>query len=186
MSDPGTARCLKMYIGSLLYAGNKEEKVMFWVGCGGNGKSLIDLALRYALGDFYMVMPVGVYTNYERDHNRPSSIIAELKGKRLAVCSETDETKFVTANFTKASGGDAVTARHLNKEQIHFEPTHKSLIHTNNLPKFTATPQALFRRIMVVWFRYQFKEQHDYDVGNPLHKLRDESLKYSVKTAAFR
>jgi P4 family phage/plasmid primase-like protien len=187
MSDAETSRALKIYLGSILHACNKDEKVVFWVGSGGNGKSLIDTILRYTLGDFYMVLPASVYTNYEKDHNRASSVMAQLKNKRLAVCSETDEsTKFVTANFTKTSGGDAISARHLRQDQEMFEPTHKSLIHTNYLPAFSSIVDALFRRIVVIWFRFQFKEKHMIDHNNPFHKLRDDSLKTKVKSYDYK
>lgn len=187
MTDTETSKALKIYLGSILHATNKDEKVVFWVGSGGNGKSLIDTILRYTLGAFYMVLPASVYTNYEKDHNRASSVMAQLKNKRLTVCSETDETtKFMTPNFTRTSGGDAVSARHLRKDQEMFEPTHKSLIHTNYLPTFSSIEEALFRRIVVIWFRNLFKESHMIDPTNPYHKLRDDTLKTKVKSYDFR
>jgi P4 family phage/plasmid primase-like protien len=187
MSDPETALCLKKYLGSVLCGGNKDEKVVFWVGNGGNGKSLVDLSIRYTLGDFYMVMPGSFYTSYDKDPHRSTSLLMSLKNKRLAVCSETDENvKFVTANFTKTSGGDAVTGRANYGEQETFEPTHKCLIHTNYLPTFTSITPALFRRIIVIMFNFQFKEAHEFDANNPHHKVRDESLKNKVKTIDFR
>ena len=185
--DQETIHFIKKFFGSILERGNKIEKVTFWIGKGGNGKSGCDTLLKYALGFYYSVVPCGVFTEYSKEADKASPALAGLYRKLLGVCSETDETtKFVTASLCKLSGGDRIKARSLHQNYIEFDPTFKLLIHTNHFPKFSSVGEMLFRRIQVINFPFLFKDASEYDANNPNHRIQDNTLKDKIMSPEYR
>ena len=185
--DPETIHFIKKFFGSILERGNKREKVTFWIGKGGNGKSVLDSLLKYALGFYYSVVPCGVFTEYSKEADKASPALAGLYRKLLGVCSETDETtKFVTASLCKLTSNDRIKARSLHQNYIEFDPTFALLIHTNHFPKFSSVGEMLYRRIQVIDFLFLFKDASEYDVNNPNHRIQDNTLKDKIMTPEYR
>jgi len=58
-----------------------------------------------------------------------------------------------------------------------FNPSHKTIIQTNNLPEFTDVDHGLLARLVVINFPFNYCETNDYEPEIPLHKKVDQNLK---------
>jgi phage/plasmid-associated DNA primase len=169
-----TAHHHKKCLGSLLCGGNKEQLLHFWMGVGANGKSLTDMFLRWAMGEYYIIVNVGLFSSYSKDADRCSPEKAGLEKKKVAVCSETDgKTLFVTANMNSLTGCDPIKARDVREKNRSFPLLAKFIILTNPLPKLTDVNEAALRRPRVTKHPYSFKYDTEIDINNPFHKPRD-------------
>jgi len=71
-ATPETARWFKKHIGSLLVAGNKEEKGHFRVGNGRIGKGTIEAMLINTLGNYYYKLQNEFFPSLRKMQGVPS------------------------------------------------------------------------------------------------------------------
>lgn len=124
---------------------------------GGNGKSLFINTMLMAFGNLADTISPTAITRKEGDKNVATPSIAKLKGKRFVSISETEEGGKIESSILKRlTGSDWQNARFLNKNEIRFKIQSKFILMTNNLPDISASDSALWRRIRVLDFPYQF------------------------------
>ena len=128
-----------------------EEGLVISYGPGGNGKSTFFGALNSVLGDYAKTINADVLVP---SWGRPDqSYIAALRGVRLAVLGETEDSAVMsTAALKRITSQDVISARALYKDPMEFTPTHTTIMHTNHLPKLTSTDGGTRRRIAVAPF----------------------------------
>tara|TARA_Y100000389_G_scaffold201336_1_gene243810 strand:+ start:5272 stop:7980 length:2709 start_codon:yes stop_codon:yes gene_type:complete len=171
-------------LSSFLEGDVRHEHFHIWVGSGGNGKSkLIDL-FEYAFGKYCAKLPVSALTGKRASASAPQPEIARLVGKRFVVLQEPNENERIQVGIMKEyTGGDKITVRTLNKEPIEFKPQFKMVLTCNKLPKVPADDGGTWRRIRVVEFKSEFKENPDPEKPNefPLDPHLNEKLKKWAK-----
>ena len=128
-----------------------EEGLIISYGPGSNGKSTFFGALCAVLGDYAKTVNADVLVP---SWGRPDqSYIAALRGVRLAVLGETDDSAVMsTASLKRITSQDVISARALYKDPMQFTPTHTAVMHTNHLPRLTSTDGGTKRRIAVAPF----------------------------------
>ena len=128
--------------------------VTFWCyGEGANGKGVLFHALRQLGGSACVPLNVGYL-------KREPYQLADLAGKRIALCSEANATKnLVEDAIVKAIvGGDELYARQVFKSGFTLEPRVKLWWSMNELPAVADTSEGFWRRVRVIPFNRQFKK----------------------------
>lgn len=128
-----------------------EEGLVISYGPGRNGKSTFFGAISKVLGDYAKTVNADVLVpSWGR---ADQSYVAALRGVRLAVLGETDDSAVMsTAALKRITSQDVISARALYKDPMEFTPTHTTIMHTNHLPRLTSIDEGTKRRITVAPF----------------------------------
>ena len=107
-------------------------------------------------------MPIGkVMLLAGGDEARRDNYLAQLCGKRLAVCGEGDKVKRYDAGILKMlTGGDHIQARRLGHDPISFAPSHKVCVLSNSEPVLDVD-DGIRRRVVVIPFRNTPKQKDE-------------------------
>jgi P4 family phage/plasmid primase-like protien len=179
---PAVARWFKKHLGSFLEGGNREEKGYFWLGSGRNGKGTINLLLELVLGEYYHSLPIEYYTTKKKSAGGPEPEKMAIQDKRICMTHETEgNDKFISSTFKSSTGNDPITTRGHYGDMVTFNPTHKSVIQSNNFPQFTDVDDGVKTRIIAINFPNKFCEEKDYNPLNPNHKPININLKSELK-----
>jgi putative DNA primase/helicase len=128
----------------------REHVLPIFTGTGQNGKSTLLEAMGKAFGDYAINAEPDLLVSRGEAH--PTGL-ADLKGARLAVCSETDEGRsLASATMKRLTGGERLRARKMRKDFFEFDPSHVLILCTNHKPKVSGDDPAVWRRIRVVPF----------------------------------
>lgn len=133
----------------------KEHILPLFIGLGRNGKSkLLEVILR-AFGHYGLMGAPTLLL--ERSSGAATTDKVDLMGKRLVVCSESDEgNRFAASTVKLLTGGDTVTARKMHQNNISFMPSHTVIMMTNHLPTTDGSDSAMFERLKKVTFPRKF------------------------------
>src|SRR5262249_502237 len=165
-------RYLQRLVGYAL-TGDVSEQILpiFW-GSGANGKSTLLNALTDMLGTSYAIKAATDLLMVKRGDTHPTER-ADLFGKRLVLCIETEEGKRLAEALVKdLTGGDRIRARRMREDFWEFSPTHKVILCTNHRPRITGTDHAIWRRIRLIPFTVTIPDDNQ-DKRLP-EKLRSE------------
>lgn len=158
-----TRHYMQKVLGYAICGDVKEHESYFLKGSGGNGKSLIMEMVSAALGNYSVTIPIETLLSNGLDEsgNTATPVIASLKGKRLAICGESELGRSLNAaTFKKLTGGDALSARGLYQGLISFTPSHHLFFTSNyDITLKDATDGGLKRRLKVVVFPVTFSEE---------------------------
>lgn len=160
----------------------KDETFLIDYGEGSNGKSLLlsDLLFQ-AFGDYYMSCPITIITRKRGSSNEASPEKVLMKGKRIGIFQETDDSDKLNVGIMKElTGGDKILVRDLFKgsdEMLEFKPQMKYILACNQLPVVPSNDDGTWRRIRVINFDSKF-------VNNPIKPNEfkiNTNLKQEVK-----
>jgi len=160
----------------------KDEKLTIVHGPGGNGKTKFIETIRGCLGHDYVtgvVMESLIVTNGEQ---HPTDI-ADLRGKRLAIASETEEgRRLAEAKIKNLTGGERLRARYMRRDFFEFDPTHKLVITGNHRPGLRAVDEAIRRRVLLIPFEVVIPEsERDLDLADKLAAERPAILAWMIE-----
>jgi P4 family phage/plasmid primase-like protien len=160
---------------SFLEGKNPREKIYFFNGTGGNGKSKLVTLLMHALGKYAKNMPTAVLTELKKSSQSASPYLADLRGCRFLSIQEPAKGDRLNMGLVKEmTGNDLVSCRRLYKHPITFKMICKMVYCCNHLPEVDADDDATWRRIVVILFKSKFTENPDPQ--NPNEFIRDEHL----------
>lgn len=130
----------------------REEKFSIVYGPGANGKTKFIEAVRGCLGLDY-VTSVAMETLLVTQGEQHPTDLADLRGKRLAIASETEEGRRLAESKMKdLTGGGRIRARHMRRDFFEFNPTHKVVIVGNHRPGLRNVDEAMRRRVLMIPF----------------------------------
>lgn len=172
--DHDKVEFLQQIAGSCLISGNKQ-KLFVLQGSGANGKSTFTTMLQALLGTadlngYCATTNPRVFTH---NSNTPEYFLADLKGARGVIMSESESGKILQDTLVKqvVDTEEGLVARYPGGIPFSFNVTGTILMSTNHLPKVIATDNGTWRRLCVVQFNRVFSEaQQD-------RTLVDERLK---------
>ena len=138
-----------------------------------NGKSTLLNTFGYMLSDYFVNLDIS--TLYQRktfNGSLPSSDIARIKDKRFILASEPPMNFVFDQSRLKAlTGGDTITGRFLNHNDIQFVPVGKLFIGSNYRPIIADESIIKSKRLRVIPFEHYFSpEEQDSELP---YKLRD-------------
>ncbi len=164
------------------YGGNQLQESVFWIGEGRNGKGILSDLVSTVFGTYFNVLTISYMTTYDKNSNAPNAELLKLKGCRLVVINEADNTSPLnTIKFKSLTGNDTISARDLHSKSTQFEyfkPQFTPFILTNSSPTFTKLDDAVIARLSIINFPFYFGTIGDgkYDHNNPNHKIRNNNL----------
>jgi putative DNA primase/helicase len=153
-----------------------EQKLAFFYGKGGNGKSVLIDAVSYVAGDYGETIPIETFLDQGKARNAGQATpdLAILPGKRLLRTSEPEKgAKLAEALIKLATGGEPMQARHLNRDFFKFYPQFKLTMSGNYRPTISGADDGIWRRVRLVPFTVTIpKEERDLHLTE---KLRAEA-----------
>lgn len=162
---------LQRAVGYALTGSVKEQVLFFLHGSGANGKSTFLRALLELFGDYGLQTAPDLLIAKNSDAH--PTAIADLFGRRLAVCQEVESGRNLAEAMVKQlTGDDVIRARHMREDFWSFAPSHKLFLAANHKPNVRGTDHAIWRRILLIPFTVTISEERrDADL---LDKLRIE------------
>ncbi len=141
-------------------------------GAGANGKSLTINCLKEMIGDYSGPAAPELLMASRSGSDRHPTELADLRGKRLVVCQETEEGRRLSEVLVKQmTGGDAIKARLMRQDFFEFLPTHKLWLATNHRPIIKDTTESTWRRIRLIPFEIVIPAtERDKDLPEKLKK----------------
>ena len=131
-----------------------EHFIACFIGRGRNGKGTLFEIMHDLLGALAWAIDPEMLMETRTPPNASShsAHLASLKGRRLCIGAETEENRRISgAAVKRLTGGDIIKTRAPNdREEINFRPTHKLVLHTNDLPSGLTKDFALRERLIIV------------------------------------
>ncbi len=163
--SPALRAYVPRLVGVCLTGETSEHMLPILWGTGSNGKSTFINTMRAVLGSYAMKAPAELLIVTKSDRHPTAK--ADVFGKRLVACMETDERARLNETFVKeATGGDPIRARRMREDCWEFLPTHKMLLATNHKPAVRGTDHAMWRRLKLIPFTVTMPD-HEQDTGLP-------------------
>lgn len=164
-------------------SGNVSEQCVFLChGGGANGKGVFLNTLAAAAGDYAFNAPFATFE--QKDRASIPNDLAALSGRRLVTASETNEgTRLNESRMKALTGGDPITARFLHAEFFTFQPVGKFWLAANHKPRVTDDSFGFWRRVRLIPFLRQFKEDADLGLGDALRGELPGILAWAVRGA---
>jgi len=157
LPDNDTREYFQRFCGYCLSGDVSEEKFVVCVGGGGKGKGTALETISAAMGNYSTAVPVEVVLKSKTPGNgeQPQAQLLNLRGKRLALCSESGLGRTLDeARIKWLTGGDSITARGLYaRRPTSWKATHKMIMMSNYLPHIAdAVDSGIKRRLVIVPF----------------------------------
>jgi putative DNA primase/helicase len=146
-----------------------EEALAIFHGVGQNGKSTWLETVGYVVGEYARSSSIETFVEHahKRRGDQASPDVARLAGVRFLRTSEPESGARLAEAFIKwITGGDMITARHLNRAEFEFLPQFKLTISGNHRPVIRGVDKGIWRRVRLV----------PWDVTIP-EEERDKGLK---------
>ncbi len=140
-----------------LHGSNREEKVYFWTGEGGNGKSKLYSLLESCMGDYAANISVSYITQKRASSNSASPEMVKAIGRRFVVFQEPEDKETVNAGLLKEiSGNDKIQVRGLYQDADSFKPQFQVIFICNQLPYLPPNDGGTWRRVRKITFDSKF------------------------------
>jgi P4 family phage/plasmid primase-like protien len=166
VEDAETVAYLQRLAGYSLTGEASEDKLVFLMGHGGNGKTTLLNFLRRIAGDY--AQEVGAAALLDDRASAHTTEVADLEGSRLATCEEIGDAKLNTNRLKQISGGSPITARRMKQDTRTFDPTWQLWITTNGLPRANDNARAFWRRVVAIDFPNDFDPTDEPDLEDKL------------------
>lgn len=154
--DADLVAFLQLVTGYTLTGDTREEKLFLVYGPEASGKTTFLEALRAILGEYARTIQTDLLTKTQNKGGESASpALASLAGARLAAASEMEQGREIAEALAKnLTGGEPITARHLNCEFFTYAPQFKLWLALNHCPRVSAEDGALWRRILRIGFEH--------------------------------
>lgn len=143
-------KILQQFAGYLLTPSMVHAKALFLVGDGGNGKSTFADTLGMVIGE------QGT-SRIDLEDLYGTFGLKGLIGKRLNIIEEVGGNYYQSHKLKKLISGEELTINMKFKDQFKFRPTAKFIFAVNTMPRVDDSSSATERRISVVQFNNNFR-----------------------------
>ncbi|KAJ3332241.1 hypothetical protein HDU93_009192, partial [Gonapodya sp. JEL0774] len=191
LPDAAVRNFMLTYAATMLSGTTREQKLVFLVGNGANGKSLVVNALKSVLGGYAQTVKSALLISggAKRDVEAASPVLAQLRTARAVFVTEVGENSHLDEEIVKSlTGDDDISARALHKAPVQYRPQFKLCFPVNTAPKFSqgsSRNTAMPRRLLYVAFSSQFVESEERVNESKGIYLADNKLGARVKTPEF-
>lgn len=154
--------------GLCLTGETKDAVIPFWIGPGGDGKSVITNLWQHLLGDYARTSTETAFI--ETRQSQHSEELAWLSdGVRLVIVPEAGGV-WAESRLKQVTGGERISAAFKHKSVFEFQPQFNLLITSNEPPRLRSAGKAMARRFQV----YPFSRPIANPDPNLPQKLREE------------
>jgi putative DNA primase/helicase len=153
-----------------------EQKLHFWHGGGGNGKSTIIDAWAHVAGDYSTTVGIETFLDQgvKKSGGNPTPDLARLGGVRMLRTSEPEKgAQLAEALIKLVTGGEPMAVRFLNKGFFDLRPLYKLTISGNHWLGISGTDNGIWRRVKLIPWESQIADA-DKDEALP-EKLKGEA-----------
>ncbi|ARU01680.1 phage/plasmid primase, P4 family [Yoonia vestfoldensis] len=184
-NDPSTIAAVQQLLGMTIVGGATEEKMIFSVGTGANGKSLMSNVVHYILEPYAVTAPPSLLAARRSDDHGPRPDLAMLAGNRLVSINELPGGMTLDETVVKQlAGREPISARFLYQGLFTFQPMFSVWVRTNHKPIIKGTDNGIWRRIIILPFRRTFlPEEQDPQLESKLMAERAGILAWMVQGA---
>lgn len=169
--DPEKQEFLQRWFGYVATTYTKEHQFIFFLGPGGNGKSVLFEIISRALGTY--ALKAGAGTFLDDRHLEHAHAIARLMLARMVYSEENEADCYLKSAMLKEfTGGTKMATRELRQATFEAQPRAKLNFSGNHPPQYRGIDEAMRRRQIL--FRCESVvplEKRDKDL---LKKLQDE------------
>lgn len=152
--DPAKIDIIQEYLGYCLDYSMSLEKVLFFLGRGANGKSVICDVFKSILG-------AGNYETLSLDDLKNKNYLADLLGKLVNISTESEaRAEVYESNLKRLASAEEIKAERKFKDPFTFKSNCKHLYCLNNLPHVTDRTDAFFRRIIPIPFNQTVQKEN--------------------------
>jgi putative DNA primase/helicase len=142
---------LQRIVGFCLTGRTDDQSLYILYGDGNNGKGAFCRTILKMLGSYGAAINQSLLM--ETRHKEHQTQFATLYGKRCVVTQETDQgCKLNESQVKSLTGSDLINCRRMREDEWQFEPTHKVMLATNNLPIIRGTDNGIWRRVKLIPF----------------------------------
>jgi P4 family phage/plasmid primase-like protien len=162
---------LQRICGYCLTGDTSEQAMFFGYGVGANGKGVFLQTVGRILGDYAKAAAIETFTESKTD--RHPTELARLHNARLVTATETEGGKhWAESRIKLLTGGDAVTAHFMRKDDFEYVPLFKLFFSGNHKPGLRSIGEAIRRRLKMINFAVTIPEnERDPHFAD---KLKDE------------
>lgn len=161
-----------------LFGDRRHQELYMLSGSGGNGKGLIINLLLKCLGEYCRNLPSTYITKPSDGKDGALPTLADAKNARILYTSELESRDTLQIGFLKQiSGNDILTVRKLNCSSFSFQPQSNLFILCND-SKLSKVDPAIERRLRIIKFPFQFREQ----IKQENDRLIDKTLENYIKS----
>jgi phage/plasmid-associated DNA primase len=166
------------HIADKLNGNRRFQEFYLWTGLGGNGKGLVRNLIAGAFGNYLQGITHQVLTKTQEKQNSHSPEMCLAKGKRMLIATEPDaEDKLQVSIVKQYSGGDLIVARApYGTKSVEYTGQFGLVIQCNNKPRLSKADGGIQRRLRIINFPFQFKDEDHIDLTNPAHKPSDSGV----------
>jgi P4 family phage/plasmid primase-like protien len=185
-NDKEMIESLQKWFGYCLSGDVSLQQFLFFVGSGGNGKSVLLDVIQHVLGDYAEKQNASAFIEKEYSGG-PTSEVAQMAGKRLIYAEElalkqSGRATLDVAMLKDITGGGKVSARFMRQDPFEFQSTAKMMISTNQFPKINDDSDGIWRRLVIIPFEQKFKgEQADASLQEKLKKEASGILNWMLE-----
>lgn len=152
--DEELRRYIQRWHGYCLTGSVREQKFVFNVGKGGNGKNVFEDAICAAMGQYAITGAPDLLLE-KRNEAHPTEL-KDLKGVRLVLCSEIEPGRaWAEARIKQITGDRTIRARGMKENFQEFISTSKLVVLANTKPRVRGTDDGLWRRMQLVPWNVQ-------------------------------
>lgn len=148
---------LQQFAGYLLSSSMVHARALFLVGDGGNGKSTFADTLAMVVGEqgTSRIDLEDLYSTFG---------LKGLIGKRLNIIEEVGGNYYQSHKLKKLISGEEMTINMKFKDQFKFKPEAKFIFAVNTMPRVDDSSSATERRMSVVQFCNNFRDNPNIDL----------------------
>ena len=157
MGDEEYAEFLQHWAGYSLTGSMREKALVFCQGPGNTGKTTFADAMLGITGDYGLTVDNRLVSKEDRSGNIETSTTM-LIGRRFAVAPDIPTNDFNSDFLKKISGGDTLTGRRMQQNQISFVTPAKLWIFSNHYPN--VRDKQLMERFRVLPFHNQSTDKN--------------------------
>lgn len=134
-----------------------------YIGDGANGKTTWMRLIMLAFGDYFLEIPVTLFTHPRPPSNSPTPDLVMIKNKRVVNTSEINEKDTLYLATVKwMTGGEIIMCRNLyDRKSVAYRPQCMFTMCLNTLPVVTANSDdfGTWRRLCQIVFRSTFVDE---------------------------
>ena len=182
--DPAIRAFLQRWCGYNLTGDTREQKLVFFYGEGGNGKSVFVDLMASILSDYASTLGIETLLVGGRKAGGGDATpdLARLPGARFVRASEPqDGARFDEARIKAITGGEPILARQLHHDFFEFTPQFKLTISGNHKPRIRGNDIGIWRRFLLVpWEQNIPPERQNRDLPRLLWEERSGVLNWML------
>lgn len=182
--DPEMRGFLQRWLGLSMTALTGEQKLCFFHGGGGNGKSVLVDLIAKMMGDYASTAKIESLTGKNRRGGGDATPdLVPLMGARLVRASEPEEGEKLQEGLIKElTGGEPILVRALHSDFVEVWPQFKLTISGNHKPDIRGLDDGIWRRVLLVPFDVQIpKAERDPNLGAKLWAERSGILNWMIQ-----